>query len=234
LYTRLEQTGDEGDKQEPIPCTGVEGCTCSKSPYCSREEYDLDGILTPPDPQESSQELDSADEREEVAQAAMDGTAGEDAPDTPEWMKFKYGYQTREERARNVSVAAAEPTDQGQRTSKRPVASPTQQVVPEPPSPSLELKKRTKATAANNGEPGQDWGVKEAHMDPSPEQIGQQLRDIYVRAGPDKVGNVDALVQDNALDLAKLRDCCHKVGQVQSNDVQEGGVVQHPLHAGAA
>jgi len=204
-YTRLEQTEEEDDEREPTPCTGAEGCTCPTSPYCSREEYDLDGILTPPDSQESSQDLDSAEEREEVTQAATDGAAGEGAPDTPEWMKFKYGYRTREERTRDVSAAAAEPTDQGRRTSKRPVASPTQQAVPEPPSPSLELKKRTKAIAANSSEPGQDWGVEEADVDASPEQIGQQLRDLYAHAEPDKVGNVDTLMQDNALDLAKLR-----------------------------
>jgi hypothetical protein len=47
--------------------------------------------------------------------------------------------------------------------------------------------------------------VDEANMDASPEQIGQQLVDIYAHAEPTKVGDVDALIQANAEDLAKLR-----------------------------
>ena len=43
-------------------------------------------------------QLDSDQEREEAARAASEGAGGGEAPLTPEWLKFKHGYKTREER----------------------------------------------------------------------------------------------------------------------------------------
>jgi ribosomal protein S18 acetylase RimI-like enzyme len=209
-FAGLEQPDDGNEDGRSNQCTRDEDCPCPNYPYCNKAPGDLDGVLTPANSREGSvdgdMQLDSDQEREEVARAASEGAGGGREPLTPEFLKFKHGYKTREEREEADRTATTEATEQGRRTSKRPVESPSRQEQPDAPAtPSLELKKRTKATALSSSEPGNDWGVDEANMDASPEQIGQQLLDIYAHAEPAKVGDVDALIQANAEDLAGLR-----------------------------
>jgi hypothetical protein len=169
-FAGLEQPVDEDNDGRSDQCTRDESCPCPNFPYCNKTPGDLDGVLTPANSREGSidedMQLDSDQEREEAARAASEGVGGGESPLTPEWLKFKHGYKTREERKEAALTATTEATEQGRRTSKRPVESPSRQEQPDAPAtPSLELKKRTKATALSSSEPGKNgaW-MKQTYM----------------------------------------------------------------------